>query len=275
MRTFWHDATAHPIPASGTIPISSRELVGAGVVVYGFSMTGNGGVLGGAGGIQRIKLKADGEVLIELTAAQLVSYLAGSSAWAASLTLGAATEFWLPCNLPWMPNESSRDMCQFPAGAAPSMEIETGSAGDGTGSLQVSAIRTDPRKAKFRPVIRTQAMGVSASSTNQAVNLTVKGLIQGFGMATTGLDRLRARLNGLSMLDLRMQGGTTDMGAALLELPRGLVTNIDPTYFLTEWNVPAGQGSQLELETGAGWNGTTEEVFVHSIERVPGAEVAA
>ena len=266
-----HTGTTKTIAASTTVVFNSSEIDSTNVIGHRLTCSGAGNTLVN---MTRVRVKANGTTIHDYDPSTTLR------AWVerfSNSNLAYATSrasFTIPYNFADLRDEDAADLCQFPLGALCTIEVTFG-AGAGAGSLMCGWTKSNitPR---FWNKIYSQTMGnITASMTNGRYQFTDGGIIAGYCLNTTGLDRARFVLgdNDVDFLPGPSYNGLTiaDMGleSQALDNP-STVTN--PMWKKLLQNSSAPSGSYLELTTQAGWSVTSpaNELGLYVIERQQG-----
>jgi hypothetical protein len=264
-RLYSYNGATKAVPAgSNTLVWGPSEIPGDGVVAFLVGGAGVGSELGPAD-LKRFRVKADGDVIVEYTAAQLASFVNAFSPAHPTFTLGTTVSFPIPLNLLDAPTMAGADVCQFPMGKRPTVEIDTADViGGGTVTLGWIQSTVTPR---MQPLVTTRTMNIAAGpSTNNRFPLDQRGLVRGICMDATGVDRLQVFLGGRPVLNLPGSGGDLILAAQRLDGAPNAIGQ-DPFYFKPDWMLPASQngGSYLLLDVDGTWPGVAEEVSIFSV----------
>lgn len=261
MRTFGVNGAGKAIPASGTVVFSSNDMPGDNVVAFYVSMVGAGSSVSTTG-LKRIRLKAGGELIWDLDALCHRSFIEsfGTGRWAPSSSESAgSTQIVIPLNMIDAPTFDRQDTSGFPMGRSPTLELDFGTDGDGTGSVFVGWAQSSVVPTFF-PKVTQSSMGIAASVSNGRYKVTNDGILRSFGIPATGLARLRSTFNGRQYQDVYGPGVAT---IADVLYPHQRIDGISSAnypgcvWMRGGWAIPLNQGgaSFLELDTGATWAG--------------------
>lgn len=256
-RKTWNQAAPKAIAANTPVFFTSSEIPSDGLLMLHFGMTGAGGILGGTG-LTRCKVRADGDVIIDILSTHLIAFLQSAAPSHPTLTNGVATRFTLPFNLLTAPTRMARDTCQFPLGKAISVELQFGAAGAGT--VVVGATYTEDVEPTMYPRLYGNQINVTGATTSGNYPISEPGEIRALVLNTTNLNRAQVVLGKEYVQDLL---NTSNLAAEYDQLEQPLVNTvaalIDPRCFLIDSGRSAPSGSsRLQLDVGAGWGATNE-----------------
>lgn len=300
-RIIDYNSSAKTIAASTTVTYTAADVPGAGVVEYHFGMTGAGNTWNA---IDRIRVKANGVPFYDIGSnlfrgyiqrftGSRVRYPANTAIPPPPQAAGTAVD-WRTFSIPFafLDREKSEeaDVCQFPVGALPTIEIVF-NANAVAGSIFCSWAITDVSPLCW-PKLYSNQMNIAASQANGRYPFSEDGGIRGYGIETTGLGRFRAVQNGAQLYHNQGQPAssatiTEDMlflesqrlnGGPSYSLLAGTAASdnslVDPAWLkMTKVdNATPGQ-SFIELTTLAAWSGVTSELGIYAV--VPYAKAAA
>lgn len=264
------NGTAFPLPASGTLTIASRDIQSEGVVAYLVSLQGTGAVLGGTG-VQRVRIKADGETIIEFTSGMLIEFMKAFAPNQPSIVSGTSTIFAIPLMDLTAPTEDAQDVQQFPIGRSATIELITGSGPSGAtatvGWVQTSIGRNaQPGTPLTMPRINMIGTGVSASTKNAQIPLATPGIVRAFGFPTGGLEKVELKLGGNVVHRLTYEGGS-GLAVAEAQLYGGNEGTAGTRVARISARVRAPAGSSAAIiDTGAAWAGPGNEMLIYTTE---------
>jgi len=295
-----YQAAPETIAASTTVTFTSAKVPGSGVVMYHFGMTGAGNTFNA---IDRIRVKANGVPFIDIATGQFRAFVQrftnGRFTYPANAAInnlsaaGTAVD-WRRFTIPlcFIDREKSEeaDVCQFPVGALPTIEIVF-NANAAAGSIYASWTETDVAPQCW-PKLYSNQMNIAASNVNGRYPFSEEGIIRGFGIETTGLGRARFVLNGRQVYHNQGQPAssatvTEDMmflesealnggkSYSIAAATAGVDNSVeDPAWIkqTTGENATPGR-SYAELGTLAAWSGVSSELGVYAV--VPYAREAA
>jgi hypothetical protein len=240
------------------VTFTQSNIPGPGVAMYHIEIVQGGGSALTTGNITRIRVKASGRPIVDITYTQLRSFLERISR--ANFAPGAAIlRFTIPLCLFDADNDEQKFACQFPPGETPQLEIQLGAfaavAGDG---IRVTWTGTN-QPANYSPMLIGVPLNFPASVPNQRYPITHPGLIRTVLLNTTGLDRARLTLAGQDHFNLSNAGL---LEVDQLENPETITNPLAWTLFPA---VPAPVGnSYLEADTAAAWAGVANEMVLWS-----------
>lgn len=290
------------IAASTTVTFTPADIEGAGVVAYHGVMTGVGNTFNA---IDRFRVRMNGATLYDISKDQFRGYIQrftngrvhypqgnASGQVIPPFPGGAGTPVdWRRFTIPFyfLDREKSEeaDVCQFPVGALPTVEIVF-NANAVAGSIFMGWTQTDVTPLCY-PRLYSSLMNVAAVSPNARYPFVDEGVIRGIGLETTGLARARISLNGRQVYHAKGQPAnsttvTEDMmflesehvwGGAYYSLLAGTAALdsavVDPAWVkLTTGDTAALGNSFVEVETTAAWSGVASaEVGIYSVVSYP------
>lgn len=250
------------LAASSVTSFTGNDLPSAGVVAFHFVMNGSGNTLAN---ISRVRVKADSRLIVDISQAHLRKWLERFSQNGFALPTTYA-RFTLPFNLMDIVDDDLADICQFPRGAVPTVEITTG-ASAGAGTVYAGWTQTD-QAPEFYSTLIGSAMNIGASITNANYPIASQEAIRGVVLDTTGLKRLKLELNGfayhqLTGVDYQASVTTGDMTLAASDVEDGAGSSggvtITSQAALRVPMIQASSGaSRLEMDTASGWSAANE-----------------
>lgn len=251
-----------------TITFSSSEIDSTGVVQYMCAMQPAGNTVAT---IDRVRLRAGSQVLIELTQAQLLAF---QTAYSKANFFDATTSnaFIIPLNLMDAPTPDAADACQFPPGSEAQLEIVF-LATVVAGTIIVGWTLSDV-KPRFFPRCYTRTGNIPVSTRNAPFSFSDSGIIRGIGFDIRGLDRVELTVSGQAsflMPGAAFQGlvyGNMLDEKDVLNFGLG-TTALNYRFHNVENNLPAANGSSnLILDTQAAWPGTTSEIALYVVDEL-------
>jgi hypothetical protein len=245
------------VTAAQTISFTGNDMPSSGVVAYHVVTTGANNNLTN---ITRLRLKADGQTIYDVDTTHFRKWFERftQANTAPSLT---NLRFTIPVNFCDIIDDDLADVCQFPPGTVPTLEIVTG-AGTSAGSAFVGWTQTD-QECHFTPMLLGQAMNIAASQTQSQYPLTVPGdaMIRGFTIVDTNLAVLRMELNQflyhqqIGPLYLAATTGDMVLEGDSWEDPASITTHGARRIPMIS---PTPGTSRLLLDTGAGYSAANE-----------------
>lgn len=265
----WGSGTA-ATGGSGTLVWSPSEIDSAGVVAFHIGMSNEGSGTGFAQDfsiVSRIRVKANGQTVIDCTPTELRAYQERFSPKGNSNT-DTGTTLTIPLNSLDAKSDDDGDRCQFMPGASATVELVYSNSAGGASTIRKGNFFLAWTKTTIAPefymTLLTQAANVPQSSTNGRSPLSGPGFVQGLGITTANLNRVRTVLSGLEVANLPgalYNGNTT---GDLMRETQELYENPDDQTMVTSFQwLKLAQGleanpatSWLELTTGASWSAT-------------------
>jgi hypothetical protein len=246
------------------LSFTGNDLPSAGVVAFHF-MTSGGANNSFANVCTRIRVRADNNVIWDCNALHFRTLMQRMSQ--ANYPLATSALQWsIWFNMLDIIDDDAADTCQFPQGSVPSVEFTT-NASVAAGSLYAGWSYNPDVKAEFYSRFVGQPMQI-ATGTNLTFPIQESGAIRAAVVDTPGLDRLRLELNGEQVIHApgplyiatasgnmlqetgQIEDGTTVTGATAIRIPGRSASQ---------------GGSRIELTTGSGWGGTTNELSLWSV----------
>jgi hypothetical protein len=261
----WGSTTA-ATGASGTLVWSPAEIDSAGVVAFHLGMSNEGTTTSDVSIISRIRVKANGQTVIDCTPTELRAYQERFSPKGNSNT-SSGTTLTIPLNSLDSKGDDDGDRCQFMPGASATVEIVYSNAAvsgqTDFGNFYLAWTKTTIAP-EFYMTLLTQAANVAQSAVNGRSPLSGPGFVQGLGITTANLNRVRTVLSGLEVANLpgALYNGLTT--GDLMRETQELYENPDDNTMVTSFQwVKLAQGleanpatSWLELTTGSSWAAT-------------------
>lgn len=253
-----------------TITFTGNDLPGSGMVALHFATQG---AVAATTAIQhvmaRLRIKADSTTIFDVNLAHYQAWMQRfSQANYTPSIVGSVQRWTVWLNMFDIVDDDLADVCQFPKGAVPTVELTT-AATVTAGTVFAGWTITD-QPAAYYPVLIGQQMNIPAAAVNQSFPITEPGMLRGYGLNTVGLDRTRLELSGFQyeyLPGVSYNAPTTggDMFRDTNQAEDGIVTDNPCMHRL--YNVQAGQGSsRIELTTlVAVWAGVTNELSTWAI----------
>ncbi len=262
------DATAQVVTFSGT------DLFTDGVVALHVGINNTTGTNHDIGRITRIRYYANSTPIFNCSLATLRAFVQrmGRSNLAPIITANTLT---LPLYLLDAFSQDEQDVSQFPFGANGTLEltlqVNGGAAAASTllGAITVGYTVTEGIAQSVYPCLYSQAMNIPASSALQQFPFQDGGEVRGFGIPSAGIDRIQFYLNKKRMIHAQgaqFTGVNADIFSEVQALWNTRVIT-DPQFYYMPSQMTGGPGSYVELATGAGWAGVTNELTLYTLHR--------
>lgn len=251
------------VTAAQTIVYTPTDIESSGAVQFMFAWTGAGNT---NADIDRVRVRAGGDTLLDVTWAQLQAYQQRFS-WRRLANLDASTVFSVPLNFLDAPTPDQQDKCQFPPNREIQIEIVT-LATTVAGTLIAGWKQTDV-PAEFFMRYWGAALNFPASTPNQKFPFVEPGILRGLTIPVAGVARAELYVSDRSAW--RMPGaqfGAVTTGDMLTEKDffEDGITVTTPKCHSVDLGIPAVAGSSyLLLDTGAGWGGVAEAAALYSV----------
>lgn len=247
--------------ASQVVTFTGNDLPSAGVVAYHFGMTADTFNI-----VNRIRVKADNRLIYDVGPAHFRKWAERFSSVGYTMPTDLL-RFSIPFNLFDIVDDDLADVCQFPRGTVPTVELTLQCRGGSTpasitgGKIYAGWTQTDAQPV-FYPTLIGQQMNIAASATNATFPISERGAIRGMIVDTTGLGRFKCELNGFQYVhafSAAYLGATC--GDGLLESQsledgagkNGGVTIATQAGFRIPMVVASQGSSRVELDTYGGW----------------------
>jgi len=254
-RSQGYAASSKSITASTTAIFSGNDLPLSvpGQTVVGLIVEHSGGSQNDASDVTRVKVKAGGSTIVDVTYAylrQIIEHYSGQDPGA------AATRWFIPLNRLGVDDPDFQDEAAAPIGAPLQLEIQLGASVAGSATLLVGWLLSDI-PPKYFPMVIANPTNFAASATNASVQLSERGLIQAFMFPTPASNpptRHKLVLQGITrvegseaMLQAReeMQGENSVGTIALIDLDGAQQAAAIGTSKL-ECDTPASYSSAVE-----------------------------
>jgi len=259
MASVIFDYNAAPTTVAGstaaTYSYGASQVAGSGVLSYIFNFTGTNCDFGS---VVAVRVKSGGQPIVSIPRDHLTAFIQrmSTSKWAMA---AADTNFQIPLYTMDAKGEERNSSCGFPNGQSPTVEIEV----DGTGSAGTLTCgwRLYEGTFNFYPLLLASALNFSASTVNQRFPISQGGLIRGFGINLTGLDRLRLVINGKQLFNL---SGPQLFQSQAMEGQDGGST--DEMFFKISEMLPITSGNSfVECDLGSGWGGVSNQFSIYSL----------
>lgn len=248
-----------------TLTWTASEIASERVVQHIVALTG-GSTLGD---LSRIRVSANGQDLFNFTPAQLRAYWQAFT-WGQVLPALTDTAFSIPYAMLDAATADAADICQFPA--LSQVQIDLTFAATAVAGSAIMGWTETTIEPQLYPRILSSSMNIGASVALQRFPFQETGIIRGLAVPTVGVQRLRYVLRNEEYLQLpgpNFLGGA--WGSLLNEADAIYYTGVtaglqSPWFSRINANREASvNGSYVELQTGAGWGGTTNEITVYAI----------
>lgn len=267
-RTYSFSPSAKAFVASATQTLiwSPAEIDSAGCVSFHLAIRNTGSADCTVANVDRVRIKANGQTVIDVTGTQLRSYQErfspkGNSNASTGLTLT------IPLQSLDAKSDDDADRCQFMPGASATVEVQLTTVANQTGDCIIGWTKTTVAPEFYMTLIETLT-NVAASSTNGRSPVSAPGFVQGIGLPTTGLDRARIVLSGLEVANIpgnRYSGAAAGKLGDLFNEMQSMYENPDDASDVTTFQfVKLNQGleanpatSWLELTTASTWLAAT------------------
>jgi hypothetical protein len=264
-RRYDFNGAGVPIQATSaqSLVFTQADIPSEQVVALHFVFQGAGNDLGM---VERIRVTANGSSIINCDRPSLIAWVNTFSRDKA-LMQATDTRFTVPLNLMDAFGPDAQDVCQFPRQAAIQIELQTDST-TGAGRCFCGWTETDIDGQLFPKLLGSQ-MNIPASAANARWNFGDAGIVKGIYFDHAGLQRAKVTVGGRQAIEgpsLDYQGVVTgDMLAEFMRL-EGAGQNPTVPMQRIDLEVPAPiSSSYVELETGGGWGGVSEEATLYSL----------
>lgn len=262
--------------ATNTVVWNPSEIDSAGVIAFHILCDSNNTTVVDASYIDRIRVKANGQTVVDITGTQLRAYQERFSPKGGS-DVTTASYLTIPLNSLDAKSDDDGDRCQFMPGASATVEVTTTTlpvaAGGSAASLRLGWSKTTVAPEFYMTLLSNQC-NIAASQTNARVPLGGPGFVQGVGMNTAGLGRARLILSGLEVANISgAQYNSAGTSGDLLRAISSLYDGVDDASEITTFQyTKLAQGleanpatSWIELTTGASWGGASNEISLYTL----------
>jgi hypothetical protein len=226
--------------------------------------------------LDRVRVRAGSQILIDLTANQLLAYNAAYSK--SNFNQGTAgvtfQGIYIPLNLMDGPTDDARDQCQFPPGAEPLVEIVTlATTVAGTCIIGWETTNVAP---KFFPRIISKSTTSPISTRNNSLVFSDTGVIRSVIMPTAGVDRAELTISGeraWSMPGLQFNAIAYGDLLTMKDIdafgyPVAGAVGITYAVHSCDLGLEAASGaSNLIWDTGAAWTANSE-IAIYSVDKL-------
>lgn len=244
-----------------TITFPANEIEGAGVIGYDVLFQGGADIAD----IDRVRVFASGDLILDMSQTQLRTWIEATHR-TGTVQATTDTRFHIPLYMPDMVTRDERDSCQFPLGAQPQVEIDFLNTVP-AGTAIIGWTKTD-QQPMFASRLYSAVLNFSASQTNARYALQDGGIIRGIIINTAGVDRARLVLSDREVFRIpgpQFNGLTFGNMILATRMNESPISLTDPFFVPISFGIPASVGSSyLELDTGAGWDGVSNEIVVWS-----------
>lgn len=257
--------------ATQTIVFTPQDLESAGLVNLMFAWGGT--TVNTNAVIDRVRVRAGGDLLFDCTFAELQAY---QQAYSKRMVgdLAANVFFNIPLHMMDAPREEDQDLCQFPPNREIQVEVVcTTGAGAGM-TLTAGWVLSDVPPALY-PRYYSQVLNFAAIANNQRFPFVEAGIIRGVTFAVAGISRAELFISGKSAFRLPgpVFSGATGAGDLLAQqdyFTNGL-TQTTRTHKKVHLNLPASPGNSYLLMDTNGFAGTAEPMAIYSVVPLPKA----
>lgn len=201
-----------------------------------------------------LRIKANGNIIYDLTTTELRSWLARFTP--SNLAYGSSNAaFTIPFNLFDLFDDDQADQCGFPLRTVPTVELTAGGSTN-AGNVYIGWTLSTVTPSVY-PVLLKQQMNIAASPNNASFPFVENGQIRALGLDTTNLSRCRITVNGFDYVTL--PGAKADSGSGTIgDMFRDAESFEQDTTFTKPIfhrlpMIPAAQGlSRVEISGGSG-----------------------
>lgn len=253
---------------------TASQIPSARVVAYHLTLQGAGNDLSD---ITRIRVSANGANIFNVTPLQLRAFWEHYSGGAIKYPATSQT-LTIPFCLLDAPTPEQADICQFPTGAQAQVEISlAATAAAGVAILGWTETTIEPM---LFPRLLASVLNIPASAALQRYNFQESGMVRGFQLPHTGIDRAKLTLAGqdFTYLPGLQFNGLANLGDMLFDAESlhgdgpgsaGPVAAIaaEPFSRISAGIAAPIDSSYLELQTGAGWAGVANEMTLYAVAR--------
>lgn len=311
MRTTDYNSSSKAFVASATniITFTSSDVPSDRVTRYHFTFTQAGSAAVDTSLLTRLRIKSNGVAIWDLSGAFLRAFLfrfskgnynlppsaiTAAAAAAAAVTGNSVRRFTVPFDILDAPTKDAADVCQFPMQSNVTIELTITTGANQSGAVQCGYTQTDVEQACYSKLLGSQ-MNIAASAASGRFNIAEDGIIEGIGINTLGLSRLKIVLNGQQVFHASgpVTSVTTDGAqlsesmiwesqqldcpfSTLLSATVGTSTLVlsdstinDPIFVDLHCGMNASPGSSyIELQTsgvGSTWGGVSNECVIYSV----------
>jgi hypothetical protein len=254
-----YNGSAKTIVASTvqTLTFTGAEIPGSGVVAFHLYMTGASA--NKLANLTRIRIKANSQTIMDFSPSDHFRAFIERVSRANYAYPTTAQRLTIPFYIPDGKGDH-RYASQFPKNAIPTIEVVTNSSVV-AGTLVCGWTRTD-LEPKLYPKLLGIVLNLAASVTNYTFPISTDGEVRGYGIPTTGLNRVKLVLDDV----VRHQvDGTLVLEDQQLENPE---TITDPVFHKLHGTQPAPPGrSYFNLDSGSSWVGAANEVLLWTFHK--------
>jgi hypothetical protein len=266
----WGTSTVNAAATTTSI-FTPAEIDSAGVVAFHIVMQNEGTTAQDISIIQRVRVKANGQTVIDVTTDQLRAYQERFSPKGNSNT-ATGTTLTIPLNSLDSKGDDDGDRCQFMPGASATVEIQAAVTASATqskyGNFFLAWTKTTVAPEFYMTLIGQQTNVTGTSTVNGRSPLSGPGFLQGLALPTAGLNRVRIVASGLEVANLPGPAYQTTIGDLFRETQELYENPDDATMVTGQQFLKLNQGlevnpatSWLEISTGSGWSSTSEQTL--------------
>lgn len=255
----WSNFNGSPktIAASGLTSFTGNDAPSSGVVAYHIVTTGAGNNLTNA---TRLRLKTDGQTIYDVDVTHFRKFFERFTQANTAPALGVS-RFTIPTNFCDIIEDELADVCQFPPGTVPTIEVQWG-AGAAAGNAFIGWTQSN-QDCHYTPMLLGQALNLGASQNAAQVPINVAGdaEVRGVIMHTTAVGTWKIELNQflfhqcIGALYLTVATGDMGLEGDSWEDPATITTQCGRRIPMVN---PTTGISRLIVDTGAGFAATAE-----------------
>lgn len=257
--------------ATQTIVFTPQDLQAAGLVRLLFAWGGT--TVNTNAVIDRVRVRAGGDLLFDCTFAELQAYQQAHSKRMVA-DLAANTFFSIPLYMMDAPKEDEQDLCQFPPNREIQVEIVC-TTGAGAGMTLLAGWELSDVMPQYYPKYYSSVMNFVATANNQRFPFVDAGIVRGVCFAVAGMARAELIISGKSafLLPGPVFGGAAGAGDLIgsQDYFNNGLTQTTRTLKKVHLNAPAAQGNSYLLADTSGFAGTAEPLAIYSVTPLPKA----
>ena len=224
--------------------------------------------------IDRIRVFANGSPIVNVSVDQLLAYWQSFSVGAAIKYPTSSRVITVPFCLLDAPQPELQDVSQFPDRSSVQLQLVT-NATTSAGVAWIGWTQTDIEPVVF-PRLLGSTMNIAASVNNARFNFQENGVVRGLWMPSAGISRARLVLGNeqWSLASGAQYNALANLGDLFFEMESlygngvgsaGTPLTTSAFHRMTGRVAAPVNGSFVELDTGAGWAGVSNELCTYAI----------
>lgn len=265
-KIVYQPAVGNAPTSGGTATIKASELTQGPVVADIIEFTGAATL----GDVSRIRVYAGGVPFYNFDVVEYNQYVTRFSRTNSPI---ATTGSILPIYYYALDEKGQNERDNYQAPLNRYIELDFGTYTAASEGMNCTTILTD-QPTLYYPLLLGSAMGIQNNQALRAYDPKMGGYIRGFGLNTTGLDRLFWTIGGVQLYN-----GINGVGLLNQELAEDAslgTTGRSTDYIFRKvnpWYDMASADNSIQLQTGNSWAGISNEMCIYAVNPVGKAGV--